>query len=295
MKTRTLRHGRIKVSIKRIKKYKVKKILLTFIAAFTCCFAYAQKGGVVAAEVDSAATRTIRAYAEKLNALVDKYPTVDSIEQIALTTQYDALTLKCNGEVFGIYAKHIAQGEYYRQVVFGLRNMMGKDVVAAAYKKIKGKDKTESPYALSIKKFIDTPQVVAGGSYLDFDAVTLAGEPFRMSEIVEMKDVLLIISPIDMDETTLALLKLLYQKADYTKMEVVAFSITAGNGEQLRSEVEAGNAAWLNVSDYKGDHSPINIGYELPTLPAFVFIGKGGVVKFISLGASQDVFSAFAQ
>lgn len=255
----------------------------------------AQRVGVVASEVDSAATKVIRDYQSQQSKIAEKFPTVDSAAQIALMEQYNKLSQKCNSEVFAIYAKHIAAGEYYRQMVFNLRTMVDRAALVSAFKKIKGKDKTESPYAVSIKKFIDSKQIIVGGSCVDFTATTHRGDELTLGEIVVDKNVLLIFGPAQMDDNAMALLKMLYSKADYSMMEVIAFSLTATNLDELKEEVKLGNGLWVNVSDFKGEHSDVNIAYNIVSVPTFVFINKGGAINFISQGISQDVFAAFAK
>lgn len=272
------------------------RVILTVCLALFTLTGVAQKKGVSAAEVDSVATKIYMDYEGKLNSIIEKFAEADSVTQVALAAEYTDLSKLCNVEVFKIYASHANDGEYYIEMMYRLRAGVEKEVLSAAYGKIKGKIRTESPYATSLKKHLDMEQATAGGTAFDFSATMTSGEEFKLSEFLELKDVLLIFGPQSIDQSTMAILGMLYGKSDLGKMEVVGVSTTASDLESLRAEVaDNGNASWTNVSDFKGDHSDAKIAYGVQALPVFVLVRGGGTVEFVSVGASQPVFAAFAK
>lgn len=272
------------------------RVILTVCLALLTLTGVAQTKGVSAADVDSVATKVYMDYEGKLNSIVEQFAKVDSASQVALAAEYTDLSKRCNVGVFKIYASHANDGEYYIEMMYRLRSGVDKGLLSAAYGKIKGKIRAESPYAASLKKHLDMEQVVAGGTAFDFSATMTSGEEFKLSEFLGLKDVLLIFGPQWIDQSTMAILSMLYGKSDLGKMEVVGVSVTATDLESLRAEVaDNGNASWTNVSDFKGDHSDAKIAYGVQALPVFVLVRMGGTVEFVSVGAAQQVFAAFAK
>lgn len=250
---------------------------------------WAQKKALSNVEIDSMSTVIYTSYEPQRELLSAKFEQADSATQVDIMTQWDANEDKCYAELLRFYGASAQQSPYAIEMLYRLRTSVDKNTLKEVFSKIKPKVRSANHYAQLVQKHLDTDQVTLGGQYADFTATTYAGEPFTLSELVSMKDVLLIFGGLGcMGEESLQLVKLFYAKVDISKLEVVSVFMNTSMDE-FKAEHDQYGIGWLGVCDTLGDDSPAKNAYGIQATPTCVYINKGGQVSLITVGVTDQV------
>lgn len=216
----------------------------------------------------------------ELNALAKESPyLVDSIRSCFRQAIADM-----NTNAFRIlldYADEEWSAEEFCALMFDLPN---EDV--RKFYELLPPEAAESPYGADIKRFLELGRIEVGDRYFDFEAEYPDGARFTLSDIVDKKDVLLILDGLYcMGDEGVNFLKGIYAGIDHEKIEFVSVSLS-DDREEWMNDVEHFGLEWIFVSDLKGEHSDIALAYAVRATPTCAYIQKGGEVEIICSGLS---------
>lgn len=141
----------------------------------------------------------------------------------------------------------------------------------------------DSFYGQAIRMHLDTRQLKEGDKYIDFDAVTAAGEPFKVSDLGG-KNVLLLYGGLEcMQSFGRDYLTELTQTYSEDSLEIVVYSLS-DNLSELQQENELYQLPITLISDFLGDHCPFKIIYGCQATPTCFLIGTDGTILVKSTG-----------
>ncbi|MEG2755120.1 MAG: hypothetical protein RR931_00725 [Mucinivorans sp.] len=206
-----------------------------------------------------------------------------------LKAQWLDIDRQCYKSMLAHYAKYLNESDYAVSMLYKLRTGVEKKDLASVMKKLKDKEIKATTYAQLIDKYLTTEQVMVGGKYLDFQATTAQAQPFVLSELLQMKDVLLIFGGLGcMGDETLQLLKLCYATLDISKVEIVSVFLN-DSMKDFMDEYTQFDVRWLGVCDMLGEVSEVKLNYNVQATPTCVYIGSNGIVKAWSLGVTDEI------
>jgi len=142
--------------------------------------------------------------------------------------------------------------------------------------------------ARNIKTYIDSRLVEIGEPFIDFEAVDINGDPFKLSEV--KKDYILLdfwaagCGPCRMANKELA--KHYNELKD--NLEIISFSLDMKKEWMEKASAED-SIQWVNVSDQKGFNSIVAIQYKIRGIPCSFLINKERVVVKQFLGYSPEL------
>ncbi len=163
---------------------------------------------------------------------------------------------------------------------------MPKDTLRMYYEQLIPEFK-ESANGKLMNVYLNSRIVEIGEKYIDFEAVTLNSEPFKLSDI--KKDYILLdfwaagCGPCRKANTELAK----YYDELKDRMEIVSFSLDIKK-EWIEKASEKDGIKWINVTDYKGRNSAIAIQYQISGIPCSYLINKERVVIKKYLGFDPE-------
>ena len=149
---------------------------------------------------------------------------------------------------------------------------MSKDTLKKYYMQLTPEFKA-SENGKIINVFLNSRLVKIGEDYIDFSAVTLDGNEFKLSDV--KTDYILLdfwsagCGPCRMANKELAK----YYDELKNKMEIVSFSLDIKK-EGIEKASEKDSITWINVADYKGNKSSIVIQYKISGIPCSYLINK---------------------
>lgn len=265
----------------------MKKILLILlIAIMGVANADAQKTGNITSstDVDSLILETYNGYAAQLTEMGEQYQKLTNEKQKAkLSAKYQKLTETCDQELISIYKKYI-NVEGVIQRVFSIRKSIAKSELQGIYNDISPMLLTQDPFAASLKSYIDGYQISVGDTIGNFKATTSSGYDFNYSEFRNEKDLLLIFGDFEsMANDVKAMLSFLYLSVDISKLEFVSY-MNATDNKALYDMAVGNQVQWLVISDFRGDHSPLKLAFDVAIEPSMVYISKGGAIDLMVEG-----------
>ncbi len=262
----------------------MRKILLIAIVSLFALNAVAQRKGEISklTDVDSLVVIKYNTFNPQLDELANRFSqATDENQKNKIEEQYNATQAKLDAEVVAIYTKY-ANIDGVAQRLFLLRAMFDKKQLQKIYSKLPAHIKESDPYAKSIIKYIESYQVGVGDEIGDFRATTSKKYQFSYNEFKNEKDVLLIFGSMNSFElNTRVALMLAYKNVDVSKLEFISV-YNASSFEDFAKMSDKDGVEWLAISDLKGDHSSLNMSFNVYAEPTFIYISKGGYVEAIS-------------
>jgi thiol-disulfide isomerase/thioredoxin len=138
-----------------------------------------------------------------------------------------------------------------------------------------------------IDVYLNSRIVEIGERFIDFEAFTINGDPFKLSDV--KTDYILLdfwsagCGPCRMANKELA--KHYCELKD--KMEIVSFSLDVRK-EWFEKASKQDSITWINVTDYKGNQSKIAIQYQISGIPCSYLINKDRIVIKKYLGFDPE-------
>lgn len=213
----------------------------------------------------------------------------DKEEKDSLIAAYDELyrqTVRQNG----ILALKYAATPSGLQGCFTLRLGLPDDSLRAVLKRIP-KQMRRSPYGRAIALHLSCPKVRPGDKAYDFQATDAQGRPFRLRQW-KGKQILLLYGGLGcMGPWGREYLGELYGRTSRENLEIVVFWPTSGQDE-LTALAKEYPSEFLQVSDFKGDVTPVKIRYEAQATPTCFLIGRDGRLLVKSVGLSPEEFES---
>lgn len=264
--------------------------LLTMLPA---AFAQKSKGEILTVDqLNDSLVAIYNSYNDRRQELSDSYDAAeDSALMNAILYQWNVLEARCGNHMFAYCANLAPTNDNAIEMMYRLRQNVDKQLIETIYGTLKSKQQ-KLPYAIDLRSYLDTEQVVAGGKYVDFEATTSAGEPFSLRDLVAQKNVLLIFGDAEtITDDMLTWFQTIYARNGNSNLEVVRVS-SALSKEALDEQMKLNPLnGMLTVSDFLGDHSPARIAYDVQATPVCVAIAKGGDVDLWQVGLSENLLS----
>ena len=163
---------------------------------------------------------------------------------------------------------------------------MSKDTLRMYYEQLIPQFK-ESTNGRLIDVYLNSRIVKIDEKYIDFEARTLNGELFKLSDI--QKDYILLdfwaagCGPCRKANAELAK----YYDELKDRMEIVSFSLDIKK-EWIEKASEEDGIKWINVTDYKGRNSEIAMQYQISGIPCSYLINKDRIVIKQYVGFSPE-------
>lgn len=168
-------------------------------------------------------------------------------------------------------------------IIYRNRQRIGKDTIETLFSQLREEFKSTNK-AEALKVFLYGELAEKGKKFIDFDAETLNGIPFKLSSLKGNYILLSFWSascgPCRRENKKIS--------QDYNrfknKISIVSFS-TDINKSIWQKASKSDNILWTNVSDLKGDNGKIKTQYNVQAIPTSFLINKDGVIieKFIGL------------
>ncbi len=153
---------------------------------------------------------------------------------------------------------------------------MPKDTLRMYYNQLTPQFK-ESTNGKLIDTYLNSRTIEVGKKYIDFDAVTLNGNPFKLSD-VKTDFILLDFWAANCAPCRIANKEFAKQYLELKPhMEIVSFSLDK-KMEIIKKASEKDGIEWINVSDFKGTNSEIVIQYQVSGIPCSYLINKDRIV-----------------
>ncbi|MFC2152064.1 DUF4369 domain-containing protein [Bacteroidota bacterium] len=149
---------------------------------------------------------------------------------------------------------------------------ISKDSVRMYFDRLTPKFKEASTGEL-INTYLNSRVIKIGGPYIDFEAITLNGEKFKLSDV--KKDFILLdfwSSGCGPCRTANKELAKRYDEIE-KNLEIVSFSLDVKKERIENASIEDG-IKWTNVTDFKGNNSGIAVQYEISVIPCSYLIDK---------------------
>lgn len=176
------------------------------------------------------------------------------------------------------------------QMCFWNRLTIPEDTLKAVLKRIP-KQMQKSGYGRAIAMHLSCPKVGEGDKAYDFRATDAQGGHFRLSQW-KGKQVLLLYGGLGcMGPSGRDYLNELYGKTSREDFEIVVFWPVAGQDE-LTAVAKEYPSDFPQVSDFKGDVTPVKIRYEAQATPTCFLIGRDGRLLVKSVGLSPEKFES---
>ena len=163
---------------------------------------------------------------------------------------------------------------------------MPKDTLRMYYKRLIPEFK-ESASGKLMDVYLNSRIVEIGEKYIDFEAITLNQETFKLSDI--QKDYILLdfwaagCGPCRTANKELA--KHYEEMKD--RLEIVSFSLDVKD-EWIQKASQEDGIIWTNVTDHKGFNSAIAIQYQISGIPCSYLINKDRIVIKKYVGFSSE-------
>lgn len=176
------------------------------------------------------------------------------------------------------------------QRCFMVRLGVPEDTLKAVLKRIP-KQMQKSEYGRAIAMHLSCPKVGEGDKAYDFRATDAQGRPFRLSQW-KGKQVLLLYGGLGcMGPWGRKYLDELYGRTSRENLEIVVFWPAAGQDE-LTALAKEYPSDFPQVSDFKGDVTPVKIRYEAQATPTCFFIDRNGRLLLKSVGLNPEGFES---
>lgn len=176
------------------------------------------------------------------------------------------------------------------QMCFWNRLTISQDTLKAVLKRIP-KQMRKSEYGRAIAMHLSCPKVGQGDKAYDFRAMNAQGRPFRLSQW-KGKQVLLLYGGLGcMGTSGRKYLEELYGRTSRENFEIVVFWPASGQDE-LTALAKEYSSDFSQVSDFKGDVTPVKIRYEAQATPTCFFIDRDGRLLFKSVGLNPEGFES---
>jgi peroxiredoxin len=146
-----------------------------------------------------------------------------------------------------------------------------------------------TPYAKALKVYLYNEVAEKGKPFIDFEAQTLEGKPFRLSSLKGNYIFLSFWSagcgPCRSENKKI--------KSNYDQlqkqMSIVSFSIDKNKSNWI-SASKKDSIIWYNISDLEGDNGKIKTLYEVQSIPTSFIINKEGIILDKINGYSDRIF-----
>ncbi len=176
------------------------------------------------------------------------------------------------------------------QMCFWNRLTISQDTLKAVLKRIP-KQMRKSEYGRAIAMHLSCPKVGQGDKAYDFRAMNAQGRPFRLSQW-KGKQVLLLYGGLGcMGSSGRKYLDEFYGRTSRENFEIVVFWPASGQAE-LTALAKEYPSDFPQVSDFKGDVTPVKIRYEAQATPTCFFIDRDGRLLFKSVGLNPEGFES---
>lgn len=240
-------------------------------------------------------------YQREYKMLMEKFTHQSASLQKLISTEkdpakQDSLVAVYKGIVKGITKQNLEIALRYASVPSGLqmcfwnRFNVPEDSLRAVLKRIP-KQMRKSEYGRAIAMHLSCPKVEQGGKAHDFRATDAQGRPFRLSQW-KGKQVLLLYGGLGcMGPSGREYLNELYGSTSRENLEIVVFWPAAGQDE-LTALAKEYPSEFLQVSDFKGDVTPVKIRYQAQATPTCFFIGRDGRLLLKSVGLNPEGFES---
>lgn len=240
-------------------------------------------------------------YQREYKMLMEKFTLQSAPLQKLISTEKDpakrdSLAAVYKGMVEGITKQNLEIALRYVSVPSGLqmcfwnRFNVPEDTLKAVLKRIP-KQMRKSEYGRAIAMHLSCPKVGEGDKTYDFKATDAQGRPFRLSQW-KGKQVLLLYGGLGcMGEWGRKYLDELYGRTSRENLEIVVFWPASGQDE-LTALAKEYPSEFLQVSDFKGDVTPVKIRYEAQATPTCFFIDRDGRLLLKSVGLDPEGFES---
>lgn len=189
---------------------------------------------------------------------------------------------------FELCKKHTRDTLSY-QMVYNIRKHQSKDDLRA-YLNTLDELNISSNYIESLRYYVENNQLKKGDNCTDFTAIDQHGYQISLSSLTKQKDILLIFGGLQcMGEEAFLELKNTHTRCDTSKIEIVSF-VLAEDIDHMKSEIVKFQVPWAVIANFKMDHSPTKIMYDVQATPKVFQIKKGGIIIEATDGLPESAF-----
>ena len=213
-------------------------------------------------------------YLNAYDSLTNKLFSSDTDEKRLIKIFNEAQTTSQN--IYVEFGKRHPNSYLGLDIIYRNRQRIGKDTIKALLSKISQELKSTTK-ARSLEIFVTSNLAEKGKRFIDFDAKTLNGMPFKLSALKGNYILLDFWSagcaPCRMQN------KKISQEFDRfkNKISIVSFSLDKNKSDWVAAS-NADKIVWNNVSDLKGDNGKIKTQYDVQAIPTSFLINKDGII-----------------
>lgn len=210
--------------------------------------------------------------------------TYDSLSQKLYTTKEDKnrLTYLLNfsqdtaQKIYVDFGRNHPDSYLGLNIIYRNRTLIGQDSIKAMLSRLSGPVKSGTD-AVALQIFANNELVQLQQPFIDFEAKTLEGKPFKLSDL-KGKYVLLNFwgTGCRFCRAEIKAINENYERLK-SKVTIVNFSIDK-NHQSWQEESKDCNIQWLNVSDLQGNASKTKIKYNVQGIPASFVINEQGII-----------------
>ncbi|GAB3413501.1 DUF4369 domain-containing protein [Niabella aquatica] len=175
-----------------------------------------------------------------------------------------------------------------QDIIYRNRQRIEKDTVKTLVSQMSGQLQSTLK-GQSLMAFATDSLIEVGKQFIDFDATSLNGDPFKLSSL-KGNYILLDFWSRGCGPCR-AQNRIMSRKYNRIKdkISIVSFSIDKHKSDWAKSS-EEDNILWINVSDLEGDNGSIKTIYDVQAIPTSYLINKEGIVVEKFVGFEGDNF-----
>lgn len=213
----------------------------------------------------------------------------DTTFKKALSYQWNALETRCANRIWG-YILSQPQCDASIQMMNRLRTTVDKEIVKKTVEQIKDKSLLESKAGTALTYFAQNEQAELGKKFKEVEVPALGteGKPFKLSDEIKDKSILLILGATTADEIP-ATFTAFYSKLDHSSIDVVQIGFYEGM-EEAANALGENKSEWRFYADSRGMFSPIILDYNIQDTPYCVLVDKGtGKISYMGIGITDEL------